>query len=164
MNTLVNPRTNKYILDELRIVQLTSTRDLIGKEKTLAAQPISKKTAALFGDPKYDLDTQEYIQIASVYNLTREYYNIKNTLSEAERETIMPLPGTRVEIDKDKRRIREEEMGSKEILRHRSIRRSYQNSEVSNSIAYSHTRQVFARCRNQSRGASAGRYREAENK
>ena len=100
LNTLVNPKTNQYILDELKIVQLTSTRDLIGKEKTLAAQPKSKKTAALFGDPKYDLDTQEYIQIASSYNLTREYYNIKSTLSEAERETIMPLPGTRVEIEK----------------------------------------------------------------
>ena len=99
LNTLINPKTGKYLLDELNIVQLTSTRDLIDKPQQIIADKSKKKSAVLFGDPKYDLDTEEYLQLASLFNVTREYYNIDKTLSETERDRIVPLPGTRKEVE-----------------------------------------------------------------
>ncbi|MCX7735481.1 MAG: CHAT domain-containing protein [Candidatus Kapabacteria bacterium] len=100
LNTLVNPKTGKYNLEEMDIVQLTSTRELIDRQYLTTTQPSTKKTAVLFGDPKYDLGTDEYAQLAAAFNITSEYYDINRAMDGAEQSSIIPLPGTRVEVDK----------------------------------------------------------------
>ena len=116
LNTLINPNTGEYLLDELKVVQLTSTRDLIDKPQQIIADKSKQKTAVLFGDPKYELDAEEYLELASAYNLTREYYNIDKTLSETERSSIVPLPGTRKEVEQIEKELTKKQWEVKKYL------------------------------------------------
>ncbi len=101
LNTLVNPKTGKYTLEELNIVQLTSTRELLDRQEILAEkEKTGNKTAVLFGDPKFDLETEQYIKLAANFNVSREYYDLNRAIDESERGRITPLPGTRVEVEK----------------------------------------------------------------
>jgi len=49
LNTLQNPETNKYVFDEIKITQLTNSKDIIRPKKQF------QNGVYLIGNPKYDL-------------------------------------------------------------------------------------------------------------
>lgn len=100
LNTLINPETNKYLLDEIDLRVVTSTRDLIEK-RDCNLRRNDKLEALLIGDPKFNLDSSKYIEIAQQYSSERQtsYYNMDTNLDSISRGGIAPLPGTKKEID-----------------------------------------------------------------
>jgi hypothetical protein len=64
LNVLFNPETNNYLINDLDICYLTSTRDLLEEKKKPTGQPM---TASIFGYPKYSLDSKEYEEEAKRY-------------------------------------------------------------------------------------------------
>lgn len=53
MNTLFNPKTSEYLIDEVELHQLTNTRDLLSFEQNKEKHNF---TAVLFGRPQYNLE------------------------------------------------------------------------------------------------------------
>jgi CHAT domain-containing protein/Tfp pilus assembly protein PilF len=108
LNTLINPKTKKYLLDELDFRIVTSTRDLASKSQTLTgSQSLTNNTAELFGDPQFNLDSTKYLEVASRYIAERSAsqtltgsQNLTNMFDSLSRQGISSLPGTRKEIEK----------------------------------------------------------------
>lgn len=87
LNTIKNPTTGQYVLDEADIVYVTNTRDLLVQETSK-----SNQTAYLFGRPAYSADTG-----GSSENTYRSLANEElTTLAE---QTFADLPGTEAEIN-----------------------------------------------------------------
>jgi CHAT domain-containing protein len=60
LNTLVHPKTQKYVLDEKYDIQLlTNLKEMMDKQTEINMT----KTASLFGKPKYNMDQQLYAQL-----------------------------------------------------------------------------------------------------
>jgi CHAT domain-containing protein/Tfp pilus assembly protein PilF len=96
--TLYNPETKKYLLDEMDIHIVGSTRDLVNKPQNLAATKV--KSAELFGDVRYNLDSAEHIQLAMNYSKT-DMAEISRGVFDSltTRSGYGPLPGTRKEVE-----------------------------------------------------------------
>jgi CHAT domain-containing protein/Flp pilus assembly protein TadD len=101
--TLQNPKTGKYVIDEIDIQVVGSTRDLVEKkiDSRFRGNDTLPKVAELFGNPQFNLESTQYSQIASRYadGTERSYYYLGNTLDSTTRKGIAPLPGTKTEID-----------------------------------------------------------------
>ena len=95
LNTMRNPVSGKYLIDEMDVVNLTNTADLL-REKV--DQPAIKE-AVLFGRPSYKLEAnstaggEAVLQAYGLRNiLTDELENFKDQI-------FLDLPGTEVEIN-----------------------------------------------------------------
>ena len=96
LNTLLNPKSGKYLLEEIDIHLLSSTRDLIEKKT-----PIHKKNqteSIILGHPLYNLEVNTH-QNTIKSKLTRrdtdiEFYTIGEELAGLEFDL---LPGTKAE-------------------------------------------------------------------
>lgn len=92
LNVLQNPKTKKYIFEELEVHTVTNTKDLLGFGK----QSNPNKTASLLGFPLYDLNKADAQGLASVN---------RRALSDDERaltanfQSVQLLPGTKTEIE-----------------------------------------------------------------
>jgi CHAT domain-containing protein len=93
LNTLLNPRTGKYVLDELDIHEVSSTRDLIIKRKS---NP-SINNATLIGFPNYN-DTSINGKSASGNRYYPNLQKEKTLVRLFNKNDISELPGTKEEI------------------------------------------------------------------
>ncbi len=103
LNTLFDPDAGKYLIDEIDIRNVTSTKDIIAYTNKEHEQ--KNKTAVLFGAPDFSLDSLDHVLIASNYNFrtgripfTEYTEQIIGNENIPERK-IPPLPGTKAEID-----------------------------------------------------------------
>jgi CHAT domain-containing protein/tetratricopeptide (TPR) repeat protein len=103
--TLYNPKTKKYLLEEMEVQVITSTRDLVvNKEKK---KPEYNNTAVLIGNPRFNLDKTEYKKVStSLENKFKTDYFINEETELSMRSGILPLPGTGIEIDKISRLLK----------------------------------------------------------
>jgi CHAT domain-containing protein len=99
LNTLYNPATGKYVIDEVRVQAVTSTRDILSRARKTNLQI---KGATLFGYPNYGNansskpETDRAVQINPKTNAPSEKANRSaGFLSGAEFKF---LPGTKVEV------------------------------------------------------------------
>lgn len=99
LNTLVNPETNNYLIEETDIRIITSVNDLLSLDKDERKNKPSK--AALFGDPQFRMSREERWAMASELNNDKKESSANRMdIPYIERSGIAPLPGTRVEIEK----------------------------------------------------------------
>lgn len=111
LNVLINPETNKLLLNELDIRLITTTRELVesaANEGKSGVLPLPGKSI-LFGDPQYNLDSDKYSKFAERYIGERETLRSVERLNpeEISRKGISRLPGTRVEIEQISDRMNE---------------------------------------------------------
>lgn len=103
LQTLFNPETEKYLIDELNIQEVTCSRDIVEMNTVFPNSKIlnnRKNIAELFGDPVYNLDNL-IIKKADSTNAIPEsaYMEIGIIDSLMTRGGFAPLPQTRKEID-----------------------------------------------------------------
>ena len=98
LNSLINPETGNYLLTENDIRIVTSTRD-IAENKNEQITNTRGRTAALFGFPKYDLDSARYNEIATNYQRDMEEYVYGSTLDSIRAGQWDQLPGTKIEVE-----------------------------------------------------------------
>ncbi len=85
LNTLYNPATKKYLIDELDIRLVTSTRDILLKSPNMPR----KGNVCLIGFPSFELDTETD---------TEKKQTLVETRAFASMEYLAPLPGTYSEV------------------------------------------------------------------
>ena len=102
LNTLLNPETGAYLIDEININIVTSTKDLTEKNKDNSYSSglmANDNSAVLFGNPKFKLEKKEAIPIAS--GATESGMDPQRALIvEIDRSNFQALPGTKKEIKK----------------------------------------------------------------
>jgi len=84
--TLFNPDAKKYLLDELEIVQLTSTKDLLEIKKEVAGSAVKLEEVLLVGRPSYALGGVATVSAGSVSR-------------GMGMDGIADLPGTELEVE-----------------------------------------------------------------
>ncbi|TAL68556.1 MAG: tetratricopeptide repeat protein [Bacteroidetes bacterium] len=95
LETLINPATNKYLIDEIDLQLITSTRDLV-----ISTQGKTRKdnVADLFGRPNYKLNEENRQKLAiNLKNSEKQFFS-DNTLRDLTRLKISDLPGTEIEV------------------------------------------------------------------
>ncbi len=102
LNTLFNSVSGKYLIEELEIHLVTSTKDLIINRRRRSSPDDRTSTAALFGFPAYSLDTSSHRAAVAGYktHFIRDagsalYGRALDSLSRAE---LAALPGTKREV------------------------------------------------------------------
>ncbi len=96
LSTLLNPVSGQYLLDELPIVTLTSTRDLLNKNQPKL--PVAGQQAVLVGYPDYDLSREKHRQLtATASNQVEQAGYLPVKLERG--DELKPLPGTRQEVE-----------------------------------------------------------------
>jgi CHAT domain-containing protein/Tfp pilus assembly protein PilF len=93
LNTLQNPKTGKYLLEEKDIRLLTNTKDLVTASNT---KP-NENYACLVGYPEYNADKTLR---ASVLNRERKASEIWYNLNLTRGEAFAELPATKAEVEK----------------------------------------------------------------
>ena len=95
LNALKNPVNQEYLLDEVELVYLTNTGDLLRQKSEIVAE----QSAVLFGRPSYDFE------VKADYNSTAEppaIYAARNLLTDElasfKEQEFVDLPGTEIEI------------------------------------------------------------------
>lgn len=92
INSLKNPETGRFVLDELNLVFVTNTKDLTQKK------PISGgRTAALFGRPKY-VSEQSIVTGLNVDSFGRDRSLDTETFETFREQLFVDLPGTETEV------------------------------------------------------------------
>lgn len=107
INSLVNPETNKYVLEEQNIQLVTNTKDLVAYRNSEDNEPVQNNTASLFGFPNYNkgLENEEEdlatmaSQVADNVSLDR---GLRGSLQRYIRgnSLVVMLPGTKKEVEK----------------------------------------------------------------
>lgn len=92
--TLRNPESGKYLLDEYEVRILSSVNDLFDKS---SGSENKKLDASVFGDPKFRLDSTEYAANMDYPNHTGILLSQRSF--DLIRNGITPLPGTRAEAE-----------------------------------------------------------------
>lgn len=95
LNVIPNPTTGKYIIDEIDLRTLTTTRDLL--RLNAAANP--HNTMALFGYPDYKMDSQKRDMMLTINKLNSQPFLAYNTSRSSEKE-LQELPATLEEVRK----------------------------------------------------------------
>ncbi|NJL13766.1 MAG: CHAT domain-containing protein, partial [Microscillaceae bacterium] len=102
LNTLLNPRTGKYLLEEIEIQLLTSTRDLVPAQVSALEKPASSAGAALLlGRPIYDLEADQHQQRAQNLRGSRGFDEEDRAFTTSEKIQHISwtdLPGTETEV------------------------------------------------------------------
>jgi CHAT domain-containing protein/Tfp pilus assembly protein PilF len=102
LNTLYNPATRKYLIDENDIQLITSGKDLLQKSK----EEETNKLAYLFGFPNFEapFESHQVLADAERYTPLPYYLNRERSLFSEEGEKggilIAELPGTKVEVER----------------------------------------------------------------
>ena len=98
LNTVINPGTNHFVIDEKDIRVVTNTSDIV---ELKSEKSLSQNTAELFGNPQYNLEPDSLKEIASLYNTskTREMYDLSSEADSMLRSGITSLPGTEKEVN-----------------------------------------------------------------
>ncbi len=91
LNTLRNTVTNQYVIDEIQMVYLTNTSDLLRVENTVA-----NPSAVLVGRPTYDFESLQESKITDKAYGTRNVIN--QELVSFKDQEFEDLPGTEEEI------------------------------------------------------------------
>jgi CHAT domain-containing protein len=98
LNTLVNPRSGKYLIDEIDIEIVTNTSDLL---KVKSTKKQKKSTASLIGFPNYNLGPEQRRTEAKKRGILPEPQSELSTVALRGIEsmnTIAELPGTKIEV------------------------------------------------------------------
>lgn len=96
--SLYNPKSKKYLIEELEIKLVTSTRD-ISENKNISVSE-NNKSAVLIGNPQFNMSKADYKKVSINLDnnaMTDNIFGVEEIL--AMRSGIHPLPGTGVEID-----------------------------------------------------------------
>ena len=99
LNTLYNPATGKYVIDEVEVQMVTSTKDLITNTKATRA---GIKDATLFGYPNYNNSKMAKPDSSRALNLGQvKTAEIKTDSATRffNGENINELPGTKIEVE-----------------------------------------------------------------
>jgi CHAT domain-containing protein len=99
LNTLYNPATGKYVMDEIEVQMVTSTKDLVTNTK---ATRKGIKDASLFGYPNYNISkTNATDSSRSLSYAPAKTAEIKSDSAQRffNGDNINELPGTKVEIE-----------------------------------------------------------------
>ncbi len=96
LNTLQNPQTGKYLLEEISLQLVNSTQQLVSPYQS----KLPSQGAVLIGHPRYDLEVKHHQKLIQDYHATRntrssDRYTIGEKLAQL---TLPDLPGTEVEV------------------------------------------------------------------
>ncbi len=95
LNTLQNPLTKKYLLEEVQIQRISSTKDLV----TNPVLPSSSPSALLMGRPTYDLEVVKHQKVIQTYQSQRSTEASGfNAVQEIAETKLADLPNTEVEV------------------------------------------------------------------
>ncbi len=94
LNTLQNPISGEYLIDEQQLVYLTNTGDLLRKEEEHSTSP----DAVLVGRPSYDFTKVQTAKQAPALYGTREV--MTEELTSFKEQDFADLPGTEEEINR----------------------------------------------------------------
>ncbi|WP_338762162.1 tetratricopeptide repeat protein [Bernardetia sp. ABR2-2B] len=94
LNTLLNPKTNKFLIEEQNIQLITSSRDLI-EQKSNLKKNFKEYNAYLLGYPSYNLNGEDTLKINGE---DRSLNGLQRVIGQ---QTVVPvLEGTKVETNK----------------------------------------------------------------
>ncbi len=93
LNTLKNPASEKFLLDEMELIYVTNTADLLRREE----RAVLDADAVLVGRPAYDFSNPVAESASVVPYGTR--YVMSEELTTFKEQEFMDLPGTEEEID-----------------------------------------------------------------
>ena len=125
LNTLYNPETNSYVLDEIDIQQVTSTKDLI-RFKKYPSEINLPRSAVLMGDPMYNFTDSEYRElIASSDDISRSTHSLDGVIAVQE---LLPLSNSRTEIINIQGLLEEEGWQVKTYVEKEAIEENAKNS------------------------------------
>ncbi|QHT69503.1 CHAT domain-containing protein [Rhodocytophaga rosea] len=98
INTLLNPKTQKYLIEEIDVQSVTNTKDLLA---TGQAGTIDNKTASLFGSPDYNIEPgkREVLAQQVKSNAIQNTDPVLYALNLERSDNLVILPGTKMEID-----------------------------------------------------------------
>jgi tetratricopeptide (TPR) repeat protein len=118
LNTLINPVTNRYLIDETEIHLVTSTRDIIdwGDRKS-----VYNNSIALFGDPLYKIDGETKIPEKETSKSYKSGYENISSVNTNQVGALKPLPGTRKEVN----------LTSEQFIRNKWLVKEYLSQDAS---------------------------------
>ncbi|MCX7737359.1 MAG: tetratricopeptide repeat protein, partial [Candidatus Kapabacteria bacterium] len=128
LNSLINPETGNYLLSESDIRIVTSTRDIAENRKSREERKTSK-TAALFGFPKYDLDSTRYNVLAVNYQRDIDENLYGSTLDSIRAGQWDQLPGTKYEIEMIDSLLKKEKWKTKKYLGEEALEEAVKSLE-----------------------------------
>ncbi len=96
LQTLINPKTNKYLIEEIDLRVVTNTKDLIEYKKH-SGKDIQNE-AVLFGNPKYNLDSSKQDEIVRLPGTEVEINLIANNLKSKHWEVDYYLDSNATEV------------------------------------------------------------------
>lgn len=126
LQTLINPSTQKYLLDEFNIHVVTNTKDILKITKETDSKGI-QNNALLIGYPNFDLDINTYKKVlfqesesmldndSTGQDLSR---NVENNINKPQ---WVSLPGTKQEIEKIDSIIKVHGIGSNKFIYNNAI-------------------------------------------
>ncbi|MEO1652829.1 MAG: CHAT domain-containing protein, partial [Bacteroidota bacterium] len=96
LNTLKNPASGKYLLEEMEIHQLSSTKDLVQKRLT---SKIPQSESILMGRPKYNLSEDDHLTVVkdnavAIRGGEAGFYTTREEMAQVQ---FSDLPGTEAE-------------------------------------------------------------------
>lgn len=100
LNSLLNPRTDRFIIEETTVHMLSSTRELLRPPSV-----VNHRNAYLFGDPTYQLEAPFVDALAKIPNDPTSRTNpelmtsFNGFVSPPEADNLRTLPGTEQEVD-----------------------------------------------------------------
>ncbi|MDX2305828.1 MAG: CHAT domain-containing protein [Microscillaceae bacterium] len=94
--TLYNDKTEKYLYEEIDLVLLNSTREILGKDEKTKQFTAQEKQVVVLGHPDYDLSPEEYIEESRKRKPTRGNANptLYNKLEDIAKKKWEDLPQT----------------------------------------------------------------------
>ncbi len=99
LNTLINPETSKYVIDEVDIEVVTNTSDIL---KPKASRASKKQTASLLGFPNYYMSAGERTSERKKSGISGEELSEVSTVDVrtiSSLNAIKELPGTKTEVE-----------------------------------------------------------------
>jgi CHAT domain-containing protein len=93
VNTLLNPISNKYLIEELKVYNVISTKAI----STITNFPLSVKEATLMGRPAYYLNDLKELKDKNSFNEEEPHRAI--TREQIASDDIIDLPGTEKEVE-----------------------------------------------------------------
>jgi CHAT domain-containing protein/tetratricopeptide (TPR) repeat protein len=97
LQTLFDPNTRRYLIDELDLQVVTSTRDIPTLHRNV--EPELQKTAELFGYPNYSLPAERQGLLGANYERGDDAFIPGPTSDSLSRYQLSDLPGTKKEIE-----------------------------------------------------------------
>ncbi len=91
LNILKNPKTNKYLLDELEIRQVTNTKDLLASQKS----NLYMNNVCLAGYPDYNMTSDKILSLVT-RGIKKEIATFPGIIRG---EFFAELPGTKMEVE-----------------------------------------------------------------